>query len=108
MYAGWLGPVDGAEIVSAARRAEATAESSSGPDQVYGNDSRWALGFALGLPWDEAGSPRVFGMAGAGGSWAGADPDRGVAVAVTRNVMGMDFTTVERVVRAVLEAVDRG
>ena len=109
MYAGLLGPVDGVEIVSAPRRAEATAESSSGPDQVFGNDeSRWGLGFALGLPWDETGSPRVFGMAGAGGSWAGADPDRGVAVAVTRNVMGMDFTTVERVVRAVLEAVDRG
>jgi CubicO group peptidase (beta-lactamase class C family) len=130
LYAGWLGPVDGAEIVSAQRRAEATAESSSGPDQVFGNDSRWALGFALGLPWDEPGSDRsghdastprsarggrpapdqvsrVFGMAGAGGSWAGADPDRGVAVAVTRNVMGMDFATVERVVRAVLDAVDR-
>ena len=50
----------------------------------------------------------VFGMAGAAGSWAGADPDRGVAVAVTRNVMGMDFATVERVVRAILDAVDRG
>jgi CubicO group peptidase (beta-lactamase class C family) len=108
MYAGWLGPVDGAEIVSVRRRAEATAESSSGPDQIFGNDSRWALGFALGLPWDEPGSARVFGMAGAGGSWAGADPDRGVAVAVTRNVMSMDFATVERVVRTVLDAVDRG
>src|SRR3954452_20363213 len=109
MYAGLLGPVDGVEIVSARWRAEATAESSSGPDQVFGNDeSRWGLGFALGLPFDEAGSSRVFGMAGAGGSWAGADPDRGVAGAVTRNVMGMDFTTVERVVRAVLDAVDRG
>ena len=119
MYAGWLAPVDGVELVSAQRRAEATAESSSGPDQVFGMDSRWGLGFGLGLPWDEPGSDRsghdapdqgsrVFGMAGAGGSWAGADPDRGVAVAVTRNVMGMDFTTVERVVRAVLDAVDRG
>lgn len=109
MYAGWLGPVDGVELVSAERRAEATAQSSSGPDQVFGNDeSRWGLGFALGLPWDEPGSPRVFGMAGAGGSWAGADPDRGVAVAVTRNVMGMDFTAVERLVRAVLDGVDRG
>jgi CubicO group peptidase (beta-lactamase class C family) len=107
LYAGWLGPVDGARLVDDERRAAAWAESSSGPDQVYGNDSRWGLGFGLGLPWDED-APRVFGMAGAGGSWAGADPERGVAVAVTRNVMGMDFTTVERVVRAVLEAVDRG
>jgi CubicO group peptidase (beta-lactamase class C family) len=105
MYAGWLGPVDGARLVSAERLAEASSESSGGVDQVYGNDSRWGLGFALWLPGDEAGSPRAFGMAGAGGSWAGADPDRGVAVAVTRNVMSMDFGTVERIVRAVIGAV---
>jgi CubicO group peptidase (beta-lactamase class C family) len=108
LYAGWLGPVDGARLVSAERLAAASTESSSGTDQVFGNESRWSLGFGLGLPWDQAGSPRVFGMAGAGGSWAGADPVRGVAVAVTRNVMGTDFATVERVVRAVLDAVDRG
>jgi CubicO group peptidase (beta-lactamase class C family) len=108
MYAGWLGEVDGVQLVSPERQAAAFTESSAGPDQVYGNDSRWSLGFGLGLPWDEAGSPRVFGMAGAGGSWAGADPDRQLAIAVTRNVMGMDFATVERVVGAVLAEVDRG
>lgn len=108
MYAGWLGEVGGARVVTAERLDAATAESSSGPDQVYGNDmSRWGLGFALGLPWDEAGSPRVFGMAGAGGSWAGADPERGVAVAVTKNVLSMDFETVQRVVGAILAEVDR-
>jgi CubicO group peptidase (beta-lactamase class C family) len=107
MYAGWLGEVDGARLVSAQRLAEASAESSSGPDQVYGNESRWGLGFGLGLPWDEAGSARVFGMAGAGGSWAGADPERGVAVAVTKNVLSMDFETVTTVVGAILAEVDR-
>jgi CubicO group peptidase (beta-lactamase class C family) len=67
-----------------------------------------SLGFALGLPFgpdDDTGAPRAFGWAGAGGSWAGADPERGVAVAVTKNVMGMDFTAVERLVGAVLAAV---
>ena len=64
-----------------------------------------SLGFALGLPFDETGAPRAFGWAGAGGSWAGADPDRGVAVAVTKNVWAMDFTTVERLVGAVLAEV---
>jgi len=108
LYAGWLGEVDGRALVGPRVRAEATAPSSSGPDRVFGNDSQWALGFGLGLPWDEAGSPRVFGMAGAGGSWAGADPERGVAVAVTRNVLSMDFATVQRVVTAVLAGVDRG
>jgi CubicO group peptidase (beta-lactamase class C family) len=107
MYAGWLGEVDGARLVGEARLAEASAESSSGPDRVYGNDgSRWGLGFGLGLPWD--GSPQVFGMAGAGGSWAGADPERGVAVAVTKNVMGMDFASVQRIVTAIMNEVDRG
>ena len=83
----------------------AYTESSSGEDQVYGNPSRWGLGFGLGLPFDDENSPRVFGIAGAGGSWAGADPDRRVAVAVTKNVMSMDFETVRTLVNAVLGAI---
>jgi CubicO group peptidase (beta-lactamase class C family) len=105
LYAGWLGEVDGARVVSAARLADASTVSSSGPDQVYGGDCAMSLGFALGLPWADAGAPRAFGMAGAGGSWAGADPERGVAVAVTKNVLSVDFTTVQRIVSAVLSAV---
>ncbi|MCE3555240.1 beta-lactamase family protein [Pseudonocardia sp. RS11V-5] len=101
MYAGWL---DGT-VVSRGLASGAYTESSSGTDRVYGNPSRWGLGFGLGLPWDQEGTPRVFGMAGAGGTWAGADPDRGVAVAVTRNVMSMDFETVRVLVTAVLDAV---
>ncbi|GAA4676915.1 serine hydrolase domain-containing protein [Pseudonocardia yuanmonensis] len=101
MYAGWL---DGT-VVSRERTPAAYTESSSGTDRVYGNPSRWGLGFALGVPWDEQGSPRVFGMAGAGGSWAGADPDRGIAVAVTKNVVSMDFETARVLVTAVLDAV---
>lgn len=87
------------------RRSGSRRRPSSGPDQVYGNESRWGLGFGLGLSWDDAGSPRVFGMAGAGGSWAGADPDRGLAVAVTKNVLSMDFVAVQRIVGAILAAV---
>lgn len=106
LYAGWLGDVDGVRLLSPGTIARATAESAAGPDQVYGNDpSRWALGFALGMPWEESGTSRVFGMAGAGGSWAGADPDRGVAVAVTKNVLSMDFVAAQRLVTAVLDAV---
>lgn len=36
----------------------------------------------------------TFGMAGAGGSWAGADRSTGLAVAVTKNVLSDDFQTV--------------
>lgn len=91
LYAGWFGDVDGARLVSPELAAAATAESSAGVDREYGDDSRWAMLSALGLPWDEAGSPRVFGMAGAGGSRAGADPERGVAV--TKNVLSADLDT---------------
>ena len=100
LYAGWL---DGT-VVSPDLAPTAYTESSSGPDQVYGNPSRWSLGFVLGLPFDGERTPRVFGMAGAGGSWAGADPDRRIAVAVTKNVLSMDFETVTALVTAVYEA----
>jgi CubicO group peptidase (beta-lactamase class C family) len=99
LYASWL---------TSPRLADVTTVSAEGEDQVYGNECRMSLGFALGLPFgsdDGAGAPRAFGWAGAGGSWAGADPDRGVAVAVTKNVLAMDFTTVERLVGAVLAEV---
>ena len=95
LYAQWL---------TSPRLADVSTVSAAGEDQVYGNPCRMSLGFALGLPFDEE-ATRAFGWAGAGGSWAGADPDRGVAVAVTKNVMGMDFTAVERLVGAVLAAV---
>ena len=82
LYARWL---------ASPRLAEVSTVSAAGEDRVYGNPCRMSLGFALGPPFggDET---RAFGWAGAGGSWAGADPDRGVAVAVTKNVLGMDFT----------------
>lgn len=101
MYAGLL---DGT-VVPVELSAGAWTESSSGEDQVYGNPSRWGLGFALGLPFEGVAAPNVFGMAGAGGSWAGADPDRGIAVAVTKNVLSMDFVAVERLVTAVYDSV---
>jgi CubicO group peptidase (beta-lactamase class C family) len=96
LYARWL---------ESPQLADVTTASAEGEDQVYGGDCRMSLGFSLWLPGDSddgTGAPRAFGWAGAGGSWAGADPDRGVAVAVTKNVLAMDFTTVERLVGAVL------
>lgn len=101
LYQGWLAGT----VVSPKRLPMAYTESSSGVDQVFGNYCRWSLGFGLGLPWDQTGSPRVFGMAGAGGSWAGADPDRGVAIAVTKNVLSADWKTARALASAVLDAV---
>jgi CubicO group peptidase (beta-lactamase class C family) len=107
MYAALLGEVDGVRLVSPGRLAELSAVGSQGTDQVFGNESAWALGYALGLPLAEEGdtsASRVFGMAGAGGSWAGGDLDRGLALAITKNVVSDDFETVRRVVRLVVEA----
>jgi CubicO group peptidase (beta-lactamase class C family) len=106
MYAALLAEVDGVRLISADRFAEAAALSSSGPDQVFGNDSRWALGYAIGFPWDEQ-AGTAFGMAGAGGSWAGVDVQRGLALAITKNVMSNDFDAVTRIAQAVLTEVDR-
>jgi len=107
MYAAPLGEVDGVRLISADRLRDAATVSSAGPDQVYGDETRFGLGYALGSPWDEHGSAAAFGMAGAGGSWAGADIDRGLAMAVTKNVISHDFDAVTRIGRAVLVEVDR-
>ena len=107
MYASLLGEVDGVRLLSAERFREATTVSASGPDQVYGDESSWGLGWAAGLPWDEQ-ARSGFGMAGAGGSWAGVDLDRWLAFAVTKNVLSMDFDALTRVGRTLLAELDRG
>ena len=106
MYAALLGEVDGVRLVSQERLAELSAVGSSGVDLVFGNDSTWALGYAMGLPGVADDSRSVFGMAGAGGSWAGADVARGLSLAVTKNVLSNDFETVEAVARVLTAAVD--
>lgn len=108
MYAALVGEVDGVRLATPERLAELCALGSSGRDEVFGNESAWALGYALGVPWGDhraAAGSRVFGMAGAGGSWAGADPERGLALAVTKNTLTNDFDAVARVGRLVLEAL---
>ncbi|MFJ2740296.1 serine hydrolase domain-containing protein [Streptomyces sp. NPDC087440] len=101
VYASVLGEVDGVRLLSQDRTREATAPAASGTDQVMGNASSWALGYALGLP-DNSPEPdlQVFGMAGAGGSWAGADTASGTTWAITKNALG-DLSTVARVTELV-------
>ncbi|MCX5204258.1 beta-lactamase family protein [Streptomyces sp. NBC_00237] len=101
VYAAVLGEVDGVRLLSDDRTREATALAASGTDQLMGNESSWALGYALGLP-DNSAEPDldVFGMAGAGGSWAGADTATGTAWAITKNALG-DLSTVARMTEIV-------
>jgi CubicO group peptidase (beta-lactamase class C family) len=78
------------------------------PFSGRGVRQRERLGDGRRLPWADDGTAAgssVFGMAGAGGSWAGADPERGLALAVTKNMLTNDFDAVGRVGRVVFGAV---
>jgi CubicO group peptidase (beta-lactamase class C family) len=94
MYAALLGEVDGVRLLTPERLAEATAVSSSGPDEVFGQPTAWGLGYGIGGPTgDPQGVPTVFGLGGVGGSFACGDTATGVAWAVTKNRVSNDFST---------------
>jgi CubicO group peptidase (beta-lactamase class C family) len=97
MYAALLGEVDGVRLLTPERLAEATAVSSSGPDEVFGQPTAWGLGYGIGGPTGDAqGAPAVFGLGGVGGSFACGDTATGVAWAVTKNRVSNDFSTSTR------------
>lgn len=81
MYAALL---DGS-LVSPARLREISAVAVTGQDQMTYGPAAWALGYAVGL----GGSPTAFGMQGIGGSGAFADPETGIAFALTLNRFDM-------------------
>jgi CubicO group peptidase (beta-lactamase class C family) len=94
MYAALLGEVDGVRLLTPERLAEATAISSSGTDEVFGQPTAWGLGFGIGGPaGDPQGAPTVFGLGGVGGSFACGDTATGVSWAVTKNRISNDFST---------------
>src|SRR5215207_971636 len=94
MYAGLLGEVDGIRLLTPERLAEATAVSSSGPDEVFGKPSTWGLGYGIGGPAGDAQrAPTVFGLGGVGGSFACGDTATVIAWAVTKNRVSNDFST---------------
>src|SRR4051812_46024648 len=81
-----LGDVDGVRLLTPERLREATRPVVSGIDEVFGMPCTWALGYALGAPGgDQAHTATVFGMGGAGGSFACGDTATGTAVAITKN-----------------------
>ena len=82
------------ELVDAARLAELSALAFEGTDQVFGTPARMALGFPLGrigAPAEE--NSVAFGWPGGGGSYAYADPARGVAFALTKTRLVPNFDT---------------
>ncbi|WP_327089171.1 beta-lactamase family protein [Nonomuraea sp. NBC_01738] len=81
MYAALL---DGT-LVSGERLREISRTHVTGQDQMTYGPAAWALGYAVGV----GGTPSSFGMQGVGGSGAFADPETGLAFALTLNRFNM-------------------
>jgi CubicO group peptidase (beta-lactamase class C family) len=92
LYAALLTGVDGVRLISPERLREVTSVSSGGMDQVFGNPTTWGLGYAIGGLGAAQESTTVFGVGGVGGSFACGDTATGIAFAVTKNRLTMDFT----------------
>jgi CubicO group peptidase (beta-lactamase class C family) len=106
MYAALLGEVDGTRLIPQARLREATAVAMSGTDEIFGMPTKWALGYAIGgLGSGSQGSNSVFGVGGAGGSFACADTETGIAFAVTKNRLTSDFSTATRLSELVTDTL---
>jgi CubicO group peptidase (beta-lactamase class C family) len=97
MYAALLGSVDGVRLITPERLREVTAVSSSGPDAIFGMPTRWGLGYSIGGLGAAAQRDTVFGIGGAGGSFACGDTATGTAFAITKNRVSGDFTSATRV-----------
>ena len=105
MYAALIGDVEGVRLISPERLREASAVAYSGVDQIMGNPVSWALGYAVGRIGTEAQqTPTAFGMGGVGGSYAYADTGTGIAFALTKNRLTMDFAAAEHVAGIVAKA----
>jgi CubicO group peptidase (beta-lactamase class C family) len=109
MYAALLGQVDGVRLISAERLREASAVSSSGIDAVFGMQTAWGLGYAIGLPGSSVEEePTAFGVGGVGGSFAYGDAATGIAFALTKNRLAPDFNVVTGIIQVVNDAVSNG
>ncbi len=106
MYAALMGEVDGVRLISPERLREVSAVAFSGEDQIMGFPTTWSLGYSIGrIGTDPQETPSVFGMGGAGGSYACADTASGVAFALTKNRLTADFGAAEKISGIVARAV---
>jgi CubicO group peptidase (beta-lactamase class C family) len=109
MYAAVIGEVDGVRLLTPELLREASAVSSSGVDEVFGNPSRWGLGSSLGLLGQDPNEvPTAIGIGGAGGSWACGDPTTGISFAITKNLLSMDFSTATDLSKLITDSASEG
>jgi CubicO group peptidase (beta-lactamase class C family) len=104
MYAALLGEVDGKRLVSMKTLEKATTDRASGVDEVFGMPTTWGLGYSIGAVGVE--STTAFGVGGVGGSFAFADPATGIAGAITKNRLAMDFSTSSQIVQLVTSSIE--
>jgi CubicO group peptidase (beta-lactamase class C family) len=104
LYAALMGPVDGVRLVSATTLEQALADPFSGPDQVFGMPTTWALGFSIGRV-GAMDRNTAFGVGGVGGSLAYGDTASGVSFALVKNRLIQDFTAAGDVANLVEESL---
>lgn len=80
--------VGGGNIVGSDALAEATSVRIAQTDLILGIPMRWAAGFARNVGGLYGPSDGAFGHSGWGGSFAFADPEKGIAIAYVMNGMG--------------------
>jgi CubicO group peptidase (beta-lactamase class C family) len=105
MYAACIGELDGVRLLSDETVERATVPLSEGTDCVIGQPLWLGLGFMLAPSFPPSVGPRTFGHAGAGGSTAGCDPDRGVAFAYVMNQMRLSLTEPDPRAAGLLDAI---
>ena len=88
MYASLIGDgVDGVRLLNDETVARATAEQSSGRDEVLQIPTRFGLGFSLNMTTGNLGQEGAFGHSGAGGSLGFADPKAEIGFGYVMNKM---------------------
>ncbi len=108
MYAALLGEVDGIRLLPPKRLREATTVAMAGTDAIFGMPTKWALGYAVGGLGTANDSDSVFGVGGAGGSFACGDTASGIAFAVTKNRLTSDFSAASQLSQLVTDELRQG
>jgi CubicO group peptidase (beta-lactamase class C family) len=100
------GDLDGVHVLSPEVIEIARTEQSLGKDLILPLVSRFGVGFSM-PPAEEPTGPntRVFGHAGAGGSYGQADPENRMSFGYTMNLMHSGLWLVDPRPRALLRAV---
>jgi CubicO group peptidase (beta-lactamase class C family) len=99
--------VDGVRLISEQRLHEATTVSMTGTDAIFGMPTKWALGYAIGGLGTPDDSDSVFGVGGAGGSFACGNTATGVAFAITKNRLTSDFKAASQLSQLVTNALSQ-